>query len=47
MGEHVFGGWDAGTIVIWQSGAVMTASSDRYTAYSYTMASWDNYSGQP
>ena len=41
----LFGGWDAGTIVIWQSGAVMTASSNRYTAYSYTMASWDNYSG--
>ena len=41
----LFGGWDAGTIVIWQSGAVMTASSDRFTAYSYTMASWDNYIG--
>ncbi len=41
----LIGGWDLGGILIWQSGAVMTASSNRYTAYSYGTASWDNYSG--
>ena len=39
----LFGGWDAGGILIWQSGAAMTASSGRFTAYSYGTASWDNY----
>ena len=41
----LFGGWDLGGLLIWESGAVMTASSGRYTAYSYGIASWDNYSG--
>jgi Carboxypeptidase regulatory-like domain/TonB dependent receptor-like, beta-barrel len=41
----LLGGWDVGSILIWESGGVMTASSGRYTAYSYGVASWDNYSG--
>jgi hypothetical protein len=39
------GGWDIGGLVIWESGAVMTASSARYTSLSYLAPSWDNYTG--
>ena len=41
----LIGGWDIGGLCIWESGAVMTAGSGRYTAVSYNTASWDNYSG--
>ena len=39
------GGWDVGGLVIWESGGVMTASSGRYTANSWGVSSWDNYTG--
>lgn len=39
------GGWDIGALGVWESGAPMTASSGRYTALSYGITSWDNYSG--
>jgi hypothetical protein len=39
------GGWDLGGLMIWESGGVMTASSGRYTALSYGVTSWDNYTG--
>jgi hypothetical protein len=39
------GGWDLGGLMIWESGGVMTASSGRYTANSWGVASWDNYTG--
>jgi hypothetical protein len=41
----LIGGWDFGGLIIWESGGVMTASSGRYTALSYGVASWDNYTG--
>jgi hypothetical protein len=41
----LLGGWDLGGLWIWESGAPMTASSGRYTAMSYGVTSWDNYSG--
>jgi hypothetical protein len=39
------GGWDLGGLMIWESGGVMTASSGRYTANSWGVSSWDNYTG--
>ncbi len=39
------GGWDVGGLMIWESGAALTAGSGRYTAVSYNSASWLNYSG--
>jgi hypothetical protein len=39
------GGWDFGGLLIWESGGVMTASSGRYTANSWGVSSWDNYTG--
>ncbi|HTS28909.1 MAG TPA: TonB-dependent receptor [Bryobacteraceae bacterium] len=39
------GGWDLGGLCIWESGNPMTFSSGRYTALSYGVTSWDNYSG--
>jgi hypothetical protein len=41
----LIGGWDLGGLAIWESGSPMTASSGRYTALSYGVTSWDNYSG--
>ena len=41
----LIGGWDLGGLMIWESGGPMTASSGRYTAMSYGVTSWDNYSG--
>jgi outer membrane receptor protein involved in Fe transport len=41
----LIGGWDIGALAIWQSGGTMTFSSGRYTALSYGVTSWDNYSG--
>ncbi|MDR3698869.1 MAG: TonB-dependent receptor [Candidatus Sulfopaludibacter sp.] len=43
--DALIGGWDVGGLAIWESGGVMTASSGRYTALSYGVASWDNYTG--
>ncbi len=43
----LIGGWDIGGLAIWESGGVMTASSGRYTALSWGVASWDNYYRQP
>jgi hypothetical protein len=39
------GGWDIGGLMIWESGGVMTANSNRYTSLSYLAQSWDNYTG--
>jgi hypothetical protein len=39
------GGWDLGGLAIWESGSAITAGSGRYTAVSYNVASWLNYSG--
>jgi hypothetical protein len=39
------GGWDVGGLMIWESGAALTATSGRYTAVSYNSSSWLNYSG--
>jgi hypothetical protein len=41
----LIGGWDLGGLAIWESGGVMTASSGRYTALSWGVSSWDNYTG--
>lgn len=41
----IIGGWDLGGLAVWESGSPMTASSGRYTALSYGVTSWDNYSG--
>jgi hypothetical protein len=41
----LLGGWDLGGLAIWESGSPMTFSSGRYTALSYNVTSWDNYSG--
>jgi hypothetical protein len=41
----LIGGWDLGGLAIWESGNPMTFSSGRYTALSYGVTSWDNYSG--
>jgi hypothetical protein len=43
--NSLVGGWDVGGLLIWESGGVMTASSGRYTANSWGVSSWDNYSG--
>jgi hypothetical protein len=40
----LLGGWDIGGLAVWESGSPMTASSGRYTALSYGVTSWDNYS---
>ena len=43
--DTLIGGWDIGALSIWESGAAITAGSGRYTAVSYNVASWLNYSG--
>ncbi|HUB79848.1 MAG TPA: TonB-dependent receptor [Bryobacteraceae bacterium] len=40
----IFGGWDVGGIVIWESGTPFTVSSGRATGPS-TAATWANYTG--
>lgn len=42
--DTLAGGWEIGTIGIWQSGPVFTVSSGRQTG-PYTINSWANYSG--
>jgi hypothetical protein len=40
----IFGGWDVGGIMIWESGTVFTVSSGRATGPS-TASTWANYTG--
>jgi hypothetical protein len=42
--DTLIGGWEAGSLVIWQSGGPFTISSGRQTTYG-AVASWANYTG--
>jgi hypothetical protein len=41
--DSVIGGWEVGSLVIWQSGSVYTITSSRATTWGGT--TWANYSG--
>ncbi|HTS65055.1 MAG TPA: TonB-dependent receptor [Candidatus Acidoferrales bacterium] len=43
--DAMFGGWDVGGLMIWESGSALTASSGRFTMVSYNTSSWLNYTG--
>jgi hypothetical protein len=42
--DTLIGGWEAGSLIIWQSGGPFTISSGRNTTYGL-VASWANYTG--